>query len=742
MPSNPLPVNLQAECRKAAKIYSSFVDPVNGLDSLIPPSILRRAKGFCFMSVAKAGFVFSARAGSGLVIAKLPDGSWSAPSAVGTAGGGFGLQVGVEVAEFLIVLNSRKAVQSFRTKGSLTLGGNMSVAAGPLGRNIEGTGSLSAKGGVAAMYSYSRTKGLFGGASVEGSIIVERSDANSKAYGFNVTAAQLLSGGVDPPSWSLSLIDTIQRLSEPSRIPGWIDDDAEYPPSDDDSELSEDEFSGRRRAGSGAGRGGAGRRAEAERGYAFGSSYAAGGSSAMSSSSASNGRFSAMLGSVGRSRSSSNANAARDPFATPGGSSTTLVGGGEHGGARGGPAVGGEARFETQFSRLSDDDEIYLPSSSAAREKKSSSSSAGLTRPGRSGSGSSPPPLSREPSFAGSSPSKGKLTKPRSGSATSAGLRERAGQMSWGSDAREDGGFGGSGGGGSGGGGMMGGIKSRFRSSSSAAAPSPPLSTSSFGSSGGPVDAFNPSALSSSSNKPKSRLRSSTVPSKHSTKSPFDDETSTISSFSSHEAPPPPSSTSDSRLRPELNRALSKPWDSEDESYFSPPAPSFAFSSANTSSSSPPSPGAGSPRTPSAGSHAPLDLGEVEADFASVMSLAKHGGEAEVGSYSSGTGARSRSSTVTGGGTGGGRSRSGTVIGGGGAGEGGGKEGRPPGVGKGGIGWAVALYDFPGVESTDLPFLRSDLLTILARDDDEWWKARKGVREGMVPRNYLEAHFD
>lgn len=58
----------------------------------------------------------------------------------------------------------------------------MSIAAGPLGRNVEGTGSLSSKGKVSAMYSYSRTKGLFGGASLEGSLIVERSDANAKAY--------------------------------------------------------------------------------------------------------------------------------------------------------------------------------------------------------------------------------------------------------------------------------------------------------------------------------------------------------------------------------------------------------------------------------------------------------------------------------------------------------------------------------------------------------------------------------
>ena len=156
---------------------------VNGLDNVVPASVLRKAKGFCLLTVAKAGFLFSGRAGTGVVIARLDDGTWSAPSAVGTAGAGFGLQVGVELAEFLIILNSRAAVKSFMAAGSLTLGGNMSIAAGPLGRNLEGTGALSSKGAVAAMYSYSRTKGLYGGASIEGSIVVERSDANSKAYG-------------------------------------------------------------------------------------------------------------------------------------------------------------------------------------------------------------------------------------------------------------------------------------------------------------------------------------------------------------------------------------------------------------------------------------------------------------------------------------------------------------------------------------------------------------------------------
>lgn len=122
----------------------------------------------------------SVRAGTGLVIARLPSGDWSAPSAIGTGGMGFGGQAGAEVTEFILVLNSRAAIRQFMSAGSITLGGNMSVALGPIGRNAEGSGSLNSKGKLAAMYSYSKTKGVFAGISVEGSAIVERQDCNVK----------------------------------------------------------------------------------------------------------------------------------------------------------------------------------------------------------------------------------------------------------------------------------------------------------------------------------------------------------------------------------------------------------------------------------------------------------------------------------------------------------------------------------------------------------------------------------
>lgn len=93
-----------------------------------------------------------------------------------------GAQLGAEVTDFVMILNDSAAVKTFAQSGSLTLGGNVSVAAGPVGRNAEASGAASLKS-VSAIFSYSKTKGLFAGVSLEGSAIIERKEANGKFYG-------------------------------------------------------------------------------------------------------------------------------------------------------------------------------------------------------------------------------------------------------------------------------------------------------------------------------------------------------------------------------------------------------------------------------------------------------------------------------------------------------------------------------------------------------------------------------
>lgn len=140
----------------------------------------------------------SGRFGSGVVVARLADGSWSAPSAIGTVGGGFGGQIGFELTDFVFILNDASAVKTFAQVGSLTLGGNVSIAAGPVGRNAEAAGAASLKS-VSGIFAYSKTKGLFAGVSLEGSVLIERRDANEKMYNRRVTARACLEGAVPVP---------------------------------------------------------------------------------------------------------------------------------------------------------------------------------------------------------------------------------------------------------------------------------------------------------------------------------------------------------------------------------------------------------------------------------------------------------------------------------------------------------------------------------------------------------------
>jgi lipid-binding SYLF domain-containing protein len=219
-----------AECKKCGKILASFVNPRQafGPDKVIPPSILSNAKGLAIITVLKAGFLGSGRFGSGLVVARLPDGSWSAPSAIGTVGAGLGGQIGFELTDFVFILNDASAVKTFAQAGSLTLGGNVSLAAGPVGRNAEAAGAASLKG-VAGVFSYSKTKGLFAGVSLEGGGIIERRDANEKMYGTRYTAAQLLTGAVPPPPQAEPLMTVLNsRVFSGGRVGTMGDSDSMY----------------------------------------------------------------------------------------------------------------------------------------------------------------------------------------------------------------------------------------------------------------------------------------------------------------------------------------------------------------------------------------------------------------------------------------------------------------------------------------------------------------------------------
>lgn len=159
----------------------------------IPHHVMRDAKGLAILTVAKAGFLLSGKGGEGVVVARTKNG-WSGPSFIRTGGIGFGPQVGAQITELVLVLNTPEAVQAF-AKGNARLGGELSVAAGPMGRSAEA--GVTPK---AAIYAYSRSQGLFAGASLEGALIQANKKANERYYHRTVGASAILAGRVQPPA--------------------------------------------------------------------------------------------------------------------------------------------------------------------------------------------------------------------------------------------------------------------------------------------------------------------------------------------------------------------------------------------------------------------------------------------------------------------------------------------------------------------------------------------------------------
>ena len=159
----------------------------------VPRSVMRNARGLAILTVVKVGLGLSGKGGQGVVVARTGNG-WSGPSFVGTGGAGWGPQIGAQITEFVFILNTNRAVRAFSRDGNLTLGADASVAAGPVGREAE-----AAVTPTAAIYTYSRTKGLFAGASLEGTVIATQKTANVRYYGRNVSASEILSGNVSAP---------------------------------------------------------------------------------------------------------------------------------------------------------------------------------------------------------------------------------------------------------------------------------------------------------------------------------------------------------------------------------------------------------------------------------------------------------------------------------------------------------------------------------------------------------------
>ncbi|CAG9949823.1 unnamed protein product [Clonostachys rosea f. rosea IK726] len=187
---------LAKDCESAAKTLKTFIDFLVANKRLdegnVPKEAIANAQGLAIFSGFRAAMAFAGSGGSGIVIARLPDGSWSPPSAFSVKSGGIGLAYGLDVYDCLCVLNTKASVEAY-TKAEMELGTNLAVAAGPVGA----TAQIKE---LKPVWTYTRTHGLYGGLTVDGTSIKERPERNAEFYGSKVTAAQILHGEVQAPA--------------------------------------------------------------------------------------------------------------------------------------------------------------------------------------------------------------------------------------------------------------------------------------------------------------------------------------------------------------------------------------------------------------------------------------------------------------------------------------------------------------------------------------------------------------
>ena len=145
----------------------------------IPPTLLARAYAVAVIpNVVKAGFVFGARRGKGLIVVRQDDNSWSNPAFITLTGGSFGWQVGAQSTDIILVFKTRNGIDGIEN-GKLTLGADASVAAGPVGRHTSVSTDIAFK---AEVVSYSRSRGLFAGVAIEGAGVTMDRKANAAFY--------------------------------------------------------------------------------------------------------------------------------------------------------------------------------------------------------------------------------------------------------------------------------------------------------------------------------------------------------------------------------------------------------------------------------------------------------------------------------------------------------------------------------------------------------------------------------
>ena len=178
-------------------------------DKAIPGAILEKAEAIAvFPSLLKGGFVIGGQRGRGIIsVRDRKSGTWSAPAFLTITGGSFGAQIGAQAIDLILVVNNQRGLEQL-VKNQFKIGADASVAAGPIGRDASAATDIQMR---AQILSYSRSRGLFAGVTVNGSTIRQDRDANERFYGTAYRTGQIVFdrlGGAPEPvgTWRDALV--------------------------------------------------------------------------------------------------------------------------------------------------------------------------------------------------------------------------------------------------------------------------------------------------------------------------------------------------------------------------------------------------------------------------------------------------------------------------------------------------------------------------------------------------------
>jgi lipid-binding SYLF domain-containing protein len=197
---------------------ASVVKEVVGTPDGVPQSLADKA--YCvivFPSVKKAGFIVGGSYGRGVMTCRTGTdfkGPWGPPSMMALEGASFGLQAGGEATDFVLLVMNEKGARSILSS-KVKLGGDASIAAGPVGRNASAETDAAMN---AEILSYSRSKGVFAGVSLEGSTVRADNDANKSLYGKKIEAKDLvLQANAPVPDAAKPLLSELNQVT-PKRV--------------------------------------------------------------------------------------------------------------------------------------------------------------------------------------------------------------------------------------------------------------------------------------------------------------------------------------------------------------------------------------------------------------------------------------------------------------------------------------------------------------------------------------------